>query len=128
MSDVLSISTAKPDLPRTASGRIRITLEQDILKGTLAPGTRLDEIGDSARLGVSRTPVCKALNQLTASGLEVISAHEGATVVKPILGELLKKFEVMSLLETLCAQIAAQLIVRRTRGALAERQQAEGGQ
>lgn len=108
MSDALAISTSRPNVPRTASGRIRTALEQDILNGTLAPGTRLDEMGVSVRFGVSRTPVREALNQLAASGLVVIRAHEGATVVKPTLAELLEKFEVMSLLEASCAQIAAK--------------------
>lgn len=129
MSDAFAISTARPNVPRTASGRIRTALEQDILNGTLAPGTRLDEMGVSVRFGVSRTPVREALNQLAASGLVVIRAHEGATVVKPTLAELLEKFEVMSLLEASCAEIAAkrhgtsdQAAMRR---ALADCQQAE---
>jgi DNA-binding GntR family transcriptional regulator len=85
-----------------------VALEQDILNGVIGPGTRLDEMGLSTRFGVSRTPVREALNQLAASGLVVIRAHEGATVVKPTLAELLEKLEVMSVLEAACAQIAAQ--------------------
>jgi DNA-binding GntR family transcriptional regulator len=95
-------------VPRTASGRIRAAIEKDILSGALAPGTRLDEMGVSARFGVSRTPVREALNQLAASGLVAIRAHEGATVVKPTPVELLEKFEVMAVLESSCARIAAQ--------------------
>ena len=50
----------------------------------------------------------EALNELAASGLVAIRAHEGATVVKPTPVELLEKFEVMSVLEASCAGIAAQ--------------------
>ena len=129
MSDALAISTVRPNIPRTASGRIRVALEHEILDGTLAPGTRLDETVVSTRFGVSRTPVREALNQLAASGLVVIRAHEGATVVKPTLDEVLEKFEVMSLLEASCAQIAAQRHntsdQAAMRSAIAECQQAE---
>jgi DNA-binding GntR family transcriptional regulator len=95
-------------VPRTASGRVRAAIEKDILSGALPPGTRLDEMGVSARFRVSRTPVREALNQLAASGLVAIRAHEGATVVKPTPVELLEKFEVMTVLESSCARIAAQ--------------------
>jgi DNA-binding GntR family transcriptional regulator len=116
-------------VPRTASGRVRAAIEKDILSGALVPGTRLDEMGVSARFGVSRTPVREALNQLAASGLVAIRAHEGATVVKPTPVELLEKFEVMTVLEACCARIAAlrhtvsdQTVIRR---ALADCEQAE---
>jgi DNA-binding GntR family transcriptional regulator len=115
--------------PKTASARIRVALEQDILNGGIAPGTRLEEMSLSGRFGVSRTPVREALNQLAASGLVVIRAHEGATVVKPTLAELLEKLEVMSVLEATCAQIAAQRHITSDqaamRQALAECKQAE---
>lgn len=101
-------SSTGPTIPRTASGRIRVAIEQDILSGALAPGARLDEMGVCARFGVSRTPVREALNQLAATGLVAIRAHEGATVVKPTPVELLEKFEVMTVLEASCARIAAQ--------------------
>jgi DNA-binding GntR family transcriptional regulator len=129
MKPMPAIAIVKTPVTQTASSRVRVALEQDILNGVLAPGTRLDEVGVSSRFGVSRTPVREALNQLAASGLVVIRAHEGAMVVKPTLGELLEKFEVMSALESACAQIAAQ---RHTRSdqvammtALAECKQAE---
>ena len=37
------------------------TLRQGILKGELAPGERLMEVALAERLGVSRTPIRKAL-------------------------------------------------------------------
>lgn len=87
---------------------MRARIEKDILSGALAPGTRLDEMSVSARFKVSRTPVREALNQLAASGLVAIRAHEGATVVKPTPVELIEKFEVVTVLESSCARIAAQ--------------------
>ena len=78
------------------------------MSGGLAPGTRLDEAGLSARFGVSRTPVREALNHLAAAGLVAIRAHEGATVVKLTAVELMEKFEVMNLLEAACARVAAE--------------------
>jgi len=107
MVQVVRASAAPAFVPKTASARVRVALEQDILDGLIGPGTRLDEMSLSARFGVSRTPVREALNQLAASGLVVIRAHEGATVVKPTLAELLEKLEVMGVLEATCARIAA---------------------
>ena len=129
MAEALAASPPFPVAPKTASGRIRVALEQDILNGAIGPGSRLDEMSLSARFGVSRTPVREALNQLAASGLVVIRAHEGATVVKPTLAELLEKLEVMRVLEATCAQIAAQRHITSDqavmRKALAECKQAE---
>jgi len=129
MAEVLTASPPPSVAPKTASGRIRVALEQDILNGVIGPGSRLDEMSLSARFGVSRTPVREALNQLAASGLVLIRAHEGATVVKPTLAELLEKLEVMSVLEATCAQIAAQRHITSDqaamRKALAECKQAE---
>lgn len=107
-SGPVSASAVDLTMPRTAAARVRVALERDILSGAVAPGTRLDEAGVSARFGVSRTPVREALNQLAASGLVAIRAHGGATVVKPTAVELLERFEVMSVLEASCAGIAAQ--------------------
>jgi DNA-binding GntR family transcriptional regulator len=92
----------------TATGRVRGALEEEILSGDLKPGERLDETGLSLRFGVSRTPVREALKQLAASGLVRVRPHQGATVVKPTLAELLEMFEVMGSLEATCARLAAR--------------------
>ena len=44
--------------------RLRKALEDEIVTGHLAPGTRLDEVSLATRFKVSRTPIREALNQL----------------------------------------------------------------
>ena len=52
-----------------AGDRAYRTLRTEILDGVLEPGTVLQEVEQSTRLGVSRTPVREALRQLAADGL-----------------------------------------------------------
>ena len=54
-----------------ASDRVYRTLLEEIQGGVLAPGQVLVEVEQSARLGVSRTPVREALARLIAAGLAV---------------------------------------------------------
>jgi len=87
---------------------LRDTLEEEILTGTLAPGTRLDEVGLAARFGVSRTPIREALFQLSAAGLIETGARRGAHVAEIGPRRLMEMFEVMAELEALCARLAAR--------------------
>ncbi|MFZ8477647.1 GntR family transcriptional regulator, partial [Staphylococcus aureus] len=66
-----------------ASDRAYSALLDDIQTGVLAPGTVLGEVEQSARLGVSRTPLRAALARLTADGL-VAQASPRVTVVTAI--------------------------------------------
>jgi len=104
----MKLITPKAGEDRTITERVRIAIEEAILSGDLRPGERLDEAGLSARFGVSRTPVREALNQLAAAELVVIRPHQGATVVKPTLADLIEMFEVMAELEAACAGLAAR--------------------
>jgi DNA-binding GntR family transcriptional regulator len=85
-------------------------LESEILNGTLAPGTRLDEHSLARRFGVSRTPVREALRQLVSSGLVSIRPHQGAVVRQLTLAELIEMFQVVAELEGLGARLAARRI------------------
>ncbi len=48
---------------------LRRTIEDEIVDGRLALGSRLDEVQLATRFGVSRTPIREALLQLAVSGL-----------------------------------------------------------
>ena len=52
-----------------ASDKAYQALLDDIVNGALAPGVALAEVEQSARLGVSRTPLREALSQLRKDGL-----------------------------------------------------------
>lgn len=57
-------------------------VRQEILDGTLAPGTRLDQEALATRLGLSTTPVREALRRLESERLVVGRAHRDAFVAK----------------------------------------------
>jgi DNA-binding GntR family transcriptional regulator len=88
--------------------RIRQAIEEDILAGRLAPGTKLDEDGLAERHGASRTPVREALQHLASQGLIELRPHAGAYVPTRSVVELAEMFEPMAFLEGACAALAAR--------------------
>src|SRR5690625_6908313 len=63
-----------------ASDRAYLTLREEIIEGALAPGSVLGEGEQSARLGLSRTPLREALGRLVADGLAEQSPRRGIVV------------------------------------------------
>jgi len=92
------------------AGDIAGRLEEDILRGGLRPGHRLDERELSARYGVSRTPVREALQRLSASGLAVARGRQGLQVAQLSVADLLDALSVVAELESLAAAQAARRI------------------
>ncbi|WP_181702389.1 GntR family transcriptional regulator [Chthonobacter albigriseus] len=92
---------------RTRTEDLRLQLADEIVKGELAPGSPLDEMGIALRFGVSRTPVREALRQLAASGLVEIRPHRGAVVAQLSTEMLHDLFVAMGELEAVCAGLAA---------------------
>lgn len=93
-------------------------LEQEIVTGTLKPGTRLDETILAERFGVSRTPVREALMRLSSAGLVEIRPRRGAIVATITIKDLMEMFEVMANLEGMCARLAARRITAEEKVAL----------
>lgn len=94
-------------------------LEQEIVTGILAPGTRLDEVSLAERFNVSRTPVRQALHELSSIGLVDIRPRRGAVVASVGLKDLLDMFEVMAEMEGLCGAFAARRATKSEQDALA---------
>ena len=92
----------------TRAEELRLQLADEIVRGTLPPGSALDETDIARRFNVSRTPVREALRQLVASGLVDARAHRGAVVAQPSIERLSGMFEAMAELEALCAGLAAE--------------------
>lgn len=91
-----------------ASDRAYATLREEIVAGALEPGTVLGEVEQSARLGISRTPLREALSRLTADGLAAPSRGRGAVVTAVSLAEAPRLFDVRIALETLAGRRAAE--------------------
>jgi DNA-binding GntR family transcriptional regulator len=103
---------------KTRAEELRLQLADEIVRGTLAPGSPLDEITLARRFSVSRTPVREAIRLLAASGLVEVRAHRAAVVAQPGEDQLVGMFETMADLEALCAGYAAERMTGTERRAL----------
>ena len=104
------IVSARTDIKaasRTRTEDIRLQLADEIVKGELAPGTQLDEMGLAGRFNVSRTPIREALRQLETSGLVELKPHRGCFVTYLSAEKLQEMFVAMAEMEAICAGLAA---------------------
>ena len=79
-------------------------IQQMIIEGALAPGTRLNERLLCEKLGVSRTPLREALKILAAVGLVELLPNRGAAVVQLSAKDVAETFEVISHLESMAGR------------------------
>lgn len=101
--------------PMTRAERVRLQLAAEIVAGDFRPGTRLDEVVQSNRMGVSRTPLREAVRQLATLGLVENRPHRGVVVADGV-GQAL--FETLTELEAVCAGLAAGRMTADTRAEL----------
>jgi DNA-binding GntR family transcriptional regulator len=90
-----------------ASDRAYSLLRADILEWRLAPGDVLAEVEQSARLGVSRTPLREALSRLVAEGLAAPHSGRGVVVSAISLDAVVDLFDVRLPLECAAVRLAA---------------------
>jgi DNA-binding GntR family transcriptional regulator len=88
----------------TAAAQIR----EMIWNGILAKGQKIDEKNLCESMGVSRTPIRESLRMLNAEGLVRLIPNKGAYVNDPSVEAIKDMFEVMSVLEGMCARLAAK--------------------
>jgi DNA-binding GntR family transcriptional regulator len=101
----------------TRAEAVTAQLRNEILNGSLRPGTRLLQQEVAKQLGVSTTPVREAFAALQREGLLKGDAHKGVEVSLPTLEELRENYEIRIALESLAAGFAAEL---RTEADLAD--------
>ena len=85
-------------------------LQRLIVRGRLAPGARVTELGVVERLGVSRTPVREALQRLRQAGLLVAAPGSGRTqlAVAPLVREeMAELYGIAAALEGLAVRVVA---------------------
>ena len=109
-----SAAIPSPTLKSTVVRR----LEEEIVAGTLAPGTRLDEVQLADRYGLSRTPLREALAQLAASGLIEIRPRAGAFVTQLSPRAMLECLSFTAEVEAIAAQWAATRMTSAERRAM----------
>ena len=82
-------------------------LRDRILKGDLAPGTRLVETAIAEAFGTSRGPVREALGRLAAAGLVTVHPRRGAYVTSFDAADIEEIYLLRIALETVAAERAA---------------------
>lgn len=117
--------------PRSVSGEVAIFLEQQIRAGDIAPGDKLPPERELAvRLGVSRTSVRQAMQELTLKGLTDRKPGRGTVVVNresPLETSLLSAIspedrslrQVTDLRQAIETTVAERAAVRATKSDLA---------
>jgi DNA-binding GntR family transcriptional regulator len=92
---------------RDLRGEVYKIIREGITNGTLGPGTRLKEAELVENLGVSRTPIREALNQLSRENLVEIIPRRGALVRRWTKKDALEVLVLRETLEGLAARLAA---------------------
>ncbi len=96
------------------------TLADDIISGSLTPGTKLDAQAMAERFGVSRTPIRETFGHLAAMGLVTHRPNRGVIVATLSPGALGDLYEAMAELEAALARLAALRMNSDQRQALLE--------
>lgn len=92
----------------THADRAFQTLQGNITKGDIKPGSKISEVELASQYGISRGPLREALQRLESRGLIERIAHVGARVVSLNLNELLEIYQVREALEGLACRLAAE--------------------
>lgn len=103
-----TVERTQPVERTRASDRAYATLLEEIQSGELAPGTVLAEVEQAARLGVSRTPLREALQQLSANGLVEQQSPRVTVVADVDADDIRSLFEIRRALEESAARLAAE--------------------
>ncbi|ADN77852.1 transcriptional regulator, GntR family [Ferrimonas balearica DSM 9799] len=104
----------------TLADRTLSELQNAIIQGDLAPGSKINEQELAARYGVSRGPLREALQRLEQRRLVERIPHVGATVVRLTPEKLRDLYQVRAELEAMACRLAAQRITPSQVNALTE--------
>jgi DNA-binding GntR family transcriptional regulator len=91
---------------RTLWQRVHDHLRDEIISGSLPPGTELSEVGLAGSFGVSRGPVREALGRLATEGLVTIRPRRGAVVRALSNQEFIEAYQVREALEMMAVRLA----------------------
>jgi DNA-binding GntR family transcriptional regulator len=97
---------------QNAAGRVASQLQAEILRGDIAPGSRLSQQSIAERFGVSRIPVRDALHALASEGLVRPQSNATAVVTGMSVAELQELYELREAIEPLATHIAVPKLGR----------------
>ena len=105
---VAVVPTSEKQSPPLKRDQAYNALYESIIRLRLAPGAIIDEAALSQELGLGRTPIREALQQLASEGLVTIYPRRGMVVTPISLPDIQQLAEARLLLEPSIARLAAK--------------------
>ena len=93
---------------KTLHEEIANNLREMIMSGELREGDKIKENEFCELMDISKTPLREALRVLSTEGLIRLIPNRGSYVTTPTFEEIKEMFDVMSVLEGVCARTAAE--------------------
>jgi DNA-binding GntR family transcriptional regulator len=93
---------------KTLHEEIANNLKELIMSGELQEGDKIKEDELCSSMGISKTPLREALRVLSVEGLIKLVPNRGSFVSTPTFEEIREMFDVMSVLEGICARAAVK--------------------
>src|SRR5471032_724236 len=108
MLDQLDPPVAVQDDSETLSENVFRRIQAAIVKGEIAPGSKISEPELARTYGISRGPLREAIHRLEGQRLLVRVPHVGARVVSLSHAELIELYEIRESLEGMACRLAAE--------------------
>jgi DNA-binding GntR family transcriptional regulator len=108
MSEALAEQRIQDDEAGTLSDHVFRRIQSAIVRGEIAPGSKISEPELARVYGISRGPLREAIRRLEGQRLLVRVPHVGARVVSLSPGELLELYEIRESLEGMACRLAAE--------------------
>lgn len=108
MTSMLPAEHERGDAPVTIADRVFDAIQDAIVRGDVAPGTKLTEPELASRYGVSRGPLREALQRLEGRRLVERIPHVGARVAALSFERLIDIYRAREALEGMACRLAAE--------------------
>lgn len=109
LQDYLQLTVSEPGIAsQTLSDGAFERIQNAIVKGKIAPGTRISEQYLSTTFGIGRGPLREAIRRLEGRRLVVRIPHAGVRVASLSYHELIELYHVREALEGMACRLAAQ--------------------
>jgi DNA-binding GntR family transcriptional regulator len=108
MSSDLALPRTIQDDSETLSEHVFRLIQSAIVKGEIAPGSKISEPELARTYGISRGPLREAIHRLEGQKLLVRVPHVGARVVSLSHDELIELYEIRESLEGMACRLAAE--------------------
>ena len=108
MPDILEALAVPADDAETLSEHVFRRIQAAIVRGDIAPGSKISEPELSRAYGISRGTLREAIHRLEGQRLLVRVPHVGARVVELSHAELIELYEIRESLEGMACRLAAE--------------------